>query len=87
MRKLKDYKCVLWSEKYGTQNPQWCRKLFHKRRLFIKDLGLDLVKPMMERSAMPFVGLAKPIQQAMFVCDITPAGYIDYSQDEQGPKI
>ena len=31
------------------------------------------MKPMMERRAMSFVGLTKPIQQAMSVCGITLA--------------
>ena len=48
---------------YITRNPQWCQKLSHKRRQFLEDLGLDLVKPMMERRAMSFVGLTKPIQK------------------------
>ena len=54
---------------------------------FLEDLGLDLVKPMMERRAMSFVGLTKPIQQAMSVCGIIPAASVNYSQDEQGQKI
>ena len=33
----------------------------------------------MERRGVSFVGLAKPIQQAMFVCGF------NYNQDEQGP--
>ena len=70
---------------YITRNPQWCQKLSHKRRQFLEDLGLDLVKPIMERRATSFVGLTKPIQQAMSVCGITPAASVDYSQDEQGP--
>ena len=70
---------------YITRNPQWCQKLSHKQRQFLKDLGLDLVKPMIKRRAIFFVGLAKPIQQAMFVCGIAPAASVDYSQDDQGP--
>ena len=69
---------------YITRNPQWCQKLSHKRRQFLEDLGLDLVKPMLERKAMSFVDLTKPMQ-AMSVCGITPAASVDYSQDEQGP--
>ena len=60
-------------------------KIISQTKLFLEDLGIDLVKPMMERKTMSFVGLAKPIQQAMFVCGITPAACVDYSQDEQGP--
>ena len=40
---------------------------------------------MMERRAMSFVGLTKPIQKAMSVCGTTSAASVDYSQDEQGP--
>ena len=69
---------------YIARNPQWRQKLSHKRRPFLEDVDLDLVKPMMKR-AISFVGLAKPIQQAMFVYGITPAASVDYSQDEQGP--
>ena len=43
--------CITW-------NPQWCHKLSHKQRQLFEDLGLDLVKPMMEGRAMSFVGLA-----------------------------
>ena len=58
---------------YISRNPQWCQELSHKRRQFLEDLGLDLVKPLMERRGVSFVGLAKPIQQAMFVCGIATA--------------
>ena len=70
---------------YITRNPQCCQKLSYKRRQFLKDLGLDLVKPMMERRAISFVGLIKPIKQAMSVCGITPAASVDCTQDKQGP--
>ena len=70
---------------YITRNPQGCQKLSNKRRQSLEDLGLDLVKPMMERRTMSFVGLTKPIQQPMSVCGITPADSVDYSQDERGP--
>ena len=39
----------------------------------------------MERRGVSFVGLAKLIQQAMFVCGIAPAATVDYNQDEKGP--
>ena len=70
---------------YISRNPQWCQGLSHKRRQFLENLGLDLVKPLMERRGVPIVGLAKPIQQAMFVCGIAPATTVDYNQDKQGP--
>ena len=69
----------------NTRNSQWCQKLSRKRRQFLEDLGLDFVNPVMERRAMSFVGLAKPIQQAMFVCGITPAASVNYNPNEQGP--
>ena len=69
---------------YITWNPQWCQKLFRKQRQFLEDLGLDVVKPIIESRTMSFVGLTKPIQQAMSDCGITPAASVDYSQDEQG---
>ena len=31
---------------YIIWNPQYCQKLSHKRRQFLEDLGLDLLKPM-----------------------------------------
>ena len=52
---------------YITRNPQWCQKLSHKRREFLEDLGLDLVKPMMERRAMSFVGLSQYSKPCLFV--------------------
>ena len=61
---------------YISRNPQWCQGLSHKRRQFLEDLGLDFVKPLMERRGVSFVGLAKPIQQAMFVCGIAPAAIL-----------
>ena len=30
---------------YISRNPQWCQGLSHKRRQFLEDMGLDLVKP------------------------------------------
>ena len=34
---------------YITRSPQWFQKLSHKRRQFLEDQGLDLMKPMMEK--------------------------------------
>ena len=72
---------------FVTQNPHWCLGLSYRRKQFLEDLGLDLVKPIMERRAMSFVGLAKLTQQAMSVCGITSAASLAYNQDEaeQGP--
>ena len=70
---------------YITRKPQLCQKLSHKQRQYLEDLGLDLVNPMMEGRAMSFVGLNKPIEQAMSVCGIIPAASVNYSQGEQGP--
>ena len=52
---------------YIARNPQWCQKLSHKRREFLEDLGLDLVKPMMERRATSFVGLSQYNKPCLFV--------------------
>ena len=67
---------------FVTQNPHWCLGLSYRRRQFLEDLGLDVVKPIVERRALSFVGLAKPTQQAMSVCGITSAASVAYNLDD-----
>ena len=63
------------------------RSFSQTKAVFLEDLGLDLIKPMIKRRAIFFVGLAKPIQQVMFVCGLTSAATVDYRQDEQRATI
>ena len=45
------------------------------------------MKPTIERRAMSFAGLAKPIQHVMFVCGLRSAATVDYRQGKQGATI
>ena len=56
-------------------------KIISQTKAVLRGSGLRLGEPKKKR-AMSFVGLIKPIQQAMSVCGITPAASVDYSQDE-----
>ena len=47
-------------------------KIISQTKAVLRRAGLRLVKPLMERKGVSFVGLAKPIQQGMFVCGIAP---------------
>ena len=60
-------------------------KIISQMKAVLRRSGLRLGETNDGKKTMSFVGLAKPIQQAIFVCGITPAASVDYSQDEQGP--
>ena len=60
-------------------------KIISQTKAVLRRSGLRLGESKKKRRAMSFVCLIKPIQQAMSVCGITPAAWVDYSQDEQGP--
>ena len=51
---------------YIIWNPQWCQKLSHKRRQFLEDLGLDLLKPMIEQCLL-FALLSQYSKPCLFV--------------------